>query len=120
VAVEDPVDSRDQHVRDVLDADTWGVLRAAHEERVDAWVQPHLARRRDGVPHPVEDFLFTYYSQRPAALRRWHPGYGVVLEGGEEYIGLKGYGVVSTSSTSGGVVSTSSTSGAGQPKRVSM
>ena len=33
------------------------------------------------VAHPVEDFLFTYYSYRPAALRRWHPGLGVRLEG---------------------------------------
>jgi hypothetical protein len=49
----------------------------------------------------VEDFLFTYYAYRPAALRRWHPGFGVVLEEGVEYAGLKGY-VVSTSSTSGG------------------
>ena len=37
-------------------------------------------RRRSGVKHPVHDFLFTYYSQRPAALRRWHPGWGVALE----------------------------------------
>ena len=29
----------------------------------------------------MHDFLFTYYSQRPAALRRWHPGFGVELEG---------------------------------------
>ena len=32
---------------------------------------------RDQVKHPVHDFLFTYYSHRPAQLRRWHPGYGV-------------------------------------------
>ena len=32
------------------------------------------------VKHPVHDFLFTYYSQRPAQLRRWHPGFGVALE----------------------------------------
>jgi hypothetical protein len=81
---------------EVLDERTWTARRDAHERRVDAWVQPHLARRRDGVPHPVEDFLFTYYSQRPAALRRWHPGYGVVLSGpsAEEFHGLKGYTVV--------------------------
>jgi hypothetical protein len=46
---------------------------------VDAWLAPHLTRRRSGVKHPVEDFLFTYYSHRPAQLRRWHPGAGVVL-----------------------------------------
>jgi hypothetical protein len=34
------------------------------------------------VKHPVHDFLFTYYSFRPAQLRRWSPGYGVALAGG--------------------------------------
>jgi hypothetical protein len=76
----------------VLPRATWQARAAAHEERVDVWVQPHLARRQQGVPHPVHDFLFTYYSQRPAALRRWHPGYGVTLLDAPEYAGLKGYG----------------------------
>ncbi|MEU4640758.1 3-methyladenine DNA glycosylase [Micromonospora sp. NPDC023814] len=63
----------------VLDAARWRARRRAHEERVDAWLTPHLARRRRGGKHPVEDFLFTYYSHRPAQLRRWHPGAGVAL-----------------------------------------
>lgn len=67
----------------VLDATEWRARRAAHEARVDAWLAPHLARRRAGEKHPVEDFLFTYYSFRPAQLRRWHPGAGVILEAGE-------------------------------------
>ncbi len=29
----------------------------------------------------MEDFLFTYYSQKPGQLLRWHPGAGVLLEG---------------------------------------
>lgn len=61
----------------------WQALRRAHEERVDGWLAPHLARRRTGAKHPVEDFLFTYYSHRPAQLRRWHPGAGVVLRGAD-------------------------------------
>jgi hypothetical protein len=65
----------------VLTRDEWSARRAAHEARVDALLAAHLERRRTGVAHPVEDFLFTYYSYRPAQLRRWHPGYGVVLEG---------------------------------------
>lgn len=79
----------------VLDEKTWQARRAAHEQRVDAWTRPHLARRRRGQKHPVEDFLFTYYAQRPAALRRWHPGFGVRLAGesARDYAGLKGYGV---------------------------
>jgi hypothetical protein len=88
---------------DVLDEATWRARVAAHEARVDAFLAPHLARRSERVKHPVHDFLFTYYSQRPARLRRWHPGYGVGLAGGEEYAGLKGYGAVSTGSTTEGV-----------------
>ncbi len=65
-----------------LDEATWTARAAAHEQRVDTLVAGHLARRRDGVPHPVHDFLFTYYSFRPSQLRRWHPGYGVVCENG--------------------------------------
>jgi hypothetical protein len=59
----------------------WRARRTAHERRVDGWLAGHLARRRDGTEHPVEDFLFTYYSYRPAQLRRWHPGAGAVLAG---------------------------------------
>ncbi|WP_320065148.1 3-methyladenine DNA glycosylase [Micromonospora sp. RTGN7] len=62
-----------------LDLAHWKARRRAHEERADGWLTPHLARRRTGAKHPVEDFLFTYYSHRPAQLRRWHPGAGVVL-----------------------------------------
>jgi len=67
----------------VLDPSTWRARRAAHEARVDRWTGPHLERRRRGVKHPVEDFLFTYYSHRPAQLRRWHPGAGADLAGAD-------------------------------------
>ena len=77
---------------EVLDGATWRARADAHAERVDALVAPHLERREAGVKHPVHDFLFTYYSQRPAQLRRWHPGFGVVLAGGAPTYGAsKGY-----------------------------
>jgi hypothetical protein len=66
-------------VLNILDEVSWRARRAAHEERVDAWLEEHLRRRRGGRKHPVEDFLFTYYSYRPRHLRRWHPGAGVTL-----------------------------------------
>jgi hypothetical protein len=50
----------------VLDPAAWRARLAAHEMRIDRWLAPHLERRRSGVKHPVEDFLFTYYSYRPA------------------------------------------------------
>jgi hypothetical protein len=68
----------------VLDEPTWRARAEAHEARVDELVGDHLARRRSGVKHPVHDFLFTYYSFRPAQLRRWSPGYGVRLVDGPE------------------------------------
>ncbi|MPZ63426.1 MAG: 3-methyladenine DNA glycosylase [Propionibacteriales bacterium] len=62
----------------------WTGRQAAHEARVDRLVAAHLERRRRGEHHPVEDFLFTYYSFRPGALRRWHPGPDLVLEDVDE------------------------------------
>ena len=63
----------------VLVADEWrrrrGAPRAAG--RPSAGRAP--APPQHGVKHPVADFLFTYYSYRPAQLRRWHPGAGAVL-----------------------------------------
>jgi hypothetical protein len=65
----------------VLLRDDWLARRAAHEARVDAWTAGHRERAARGEKHPVEDFLFTYYSHRPSRLRRWSPGPGVLLEG---------------------------------------
>jgi hypothetical protein len=62
-----------------LPAVEWQRRAAAHEERVDRWAAPHRERRTRGESHPVHDFLFTYYSQGPGRLRRWHPGAGTAL-----------------------------------------
>jgi hypothetical protein len=63
----------------VLDGPTWRARAAAHRYRVERWTLPHRERRRRGQAHPVLDFLFTYYSYRPAQLEQWHPGPGVAL-----------------------------------------
>ena len=65
----------------ILQVPVWRALEAAHEQRVDAATAAHRERRADGRSHPVEDFLFRYYNNSPARLRRWHPGPGVVLAG---------------------------------------
>ena len=67
-----------------LTEDVWRPLAAVHHARVDARTAAHLSRRQGARKHPVEDFLFTYYMHSPAQLRRWHPGDGVLLEGGSE------------------------------------
>jgi hypothetical protein len=75
----------------VLSEADWTARQRAHERRVDHLVRGHLDRRRRGIKHPVEDFLFTYYSLRPAQLRRWHPGAGVTLAGDAPHAGWRGY-----------------------------
>ncbi len=74
----------------------WRERERAHAARIDDATQCHRARREDGRKHPVEDFLFTYYSHKPSALRRWHPGPGVVLQdaGSEARAGSRFYRTV--------------------------
>ena len=65
----------------LLSPDEWRARERAHAERADALTAGHRARSARGEKHPVEDFLFTYYSYSPGVLRRWHPGPGVELAG---------------------------------------
>lgn len=51
----------------------WEQRAAVHRNRLLPYLEPHLERRRHGVKHPVHDFLFTYYSYRPAQLLTWRP-----------------------------------------------
>jgi len=67
----------------LLSEAAWRERRAAHEQRVRTWTDPHQLRAARGEKHPVYDFLFTYYGFRAAWLRRWHPGPDVTLEGAE-------------------------------------
>jgi hypothetical protein len=69
----------------------------AHRDRVDALLREHPARHHDvlrgDIVHPVWGFLFTYYSYRPAQLRRWHPGFGhpITGPGSRRYLDYSGY-----------------------------
>lgn len=69
----------------------WTAAADAHADRADALTAEHRARASRAEKHPVEDFLFTYYSYKPAILRRWHPGPGVVLENAPERAGWRWY-----------------------------
>ncbi len=64
---------------EVLTRTEWCAREHIHQDRVDAATAGHRLRSADGVKHPVDDFMFTYYRLRPAQLRRWHPGAGVAL-----------------------------------------
>jgi len=66
----------------LLPRSVWLEREHAHHARLAPYIQPHLERRRLHHKHPVHDFLFTYYSYRPAQLMQWHPGFGVACEDG--------------------------------------
>lgn len=74
-----------------LQSAQWRALRDDHRGRVDGLIGPYLRARKNGAKHPVIDFLFTYYSSRPAHVTRWHPGFGVLLEEADDYLVLRGY-----------------------------
>jgi hypothetical protein len=75
----------------------WLAAAQAHRDRIDGLLRTHPPTLGDtDVTHPVWGFLFTYYSFRPAQLRRWHPGHGAALTGraAREYAAYAGYTVI--------------------------
>jgi len=63
-----------------LAKEVWQERARKHQARVSEWIGPVLERRSRHARHPVYDFLFEYYSFRPAQLLRWSPGPDVILQ----------------------------------------
>jgi hypothetical protein len=61
----------------------WQARRDCHRTRLRPWAEDRVRRSEQQRKHPVYDFLFEYYSFRPAHLLRWSPGVGVLLEGAQ-------------------------------------
>jgi hypothetical protein len=68
----------------VLTRARWQERATAHEERVEAWLAHDREQRQRYGQHAVGEFLYTYYSHRPARLRRWQPGHGTALDDARE------------------------------------
>ena len=66
-----------------MTSDEWLPLATSHAAQIDAWSEGRRTRR--GTPHPIDDFLWDYYSFRPAHLRRWHPGVGIGMTDADEH-----------------------------------
>lgn len=58
----------------------WRRRQAAYLARARSLLAGVVERRRRGERHPVEDFLFDYYTIRPKRLLTWNPGLGVACE----------------------------------------
>ena len=50
-----------------------------HRDLVEQLTAEQQIRRQRGQRHPVWDFMFSYYPVTPGKLKKWHPGFGVVL-----------------------------------------
>ncbi len=79
----------------MLAREQWLPLAEAHRARAASATDAHLARRRRGEKHPVEDFLFEYYGFRPSQLARWHPGPDVALLDAPEHALWRHYATAS-------------------------
>ncbi len=75
----------------VLSAEEWVTRASAHRNRADSLTANRRARAAQGQSHAIEDFLFEYYSAKPAQLRRWHPGVGVGLHSADAHADLRWY-----------------------------
>lgn len=64
----------------VLPRAVWKRRAGLHQERLQPWIAGYLDRQSRQAKHPVYDFLFQYYSFRPAQLARWSPGPNVGIE----------------------------------------
>ena len=64
----------------ILNSKKWTQLAKEHLERAEYWTMPYRKRRAAREVHPIYDFLFIYYRNKPSHLEAWHPGYGVSLE----------------------------------------
>jgi hypothetical protein len=63
-----------------LRREVWECRARQHKQRVQPWIAPYLDQKSRQAKHPVYDFLFQYYSFRPAQLARWSPGANVTIE----------------------------------------
>ena len=62
-----------------LNPSDWQELAAMHRQRAERWTIPARRRRNSRIPHPIEDFLFTYYPFTLGKLEVWHPPIGTCL-----------------------------------------
>lgn len=64
-----------------LSHSNWKQYKQNHRDRISDLIDNYLERRQHQHKDPIMDFLFEYYAFRPSHLKRWSPGFGVMLEG---------------------------------------
>ncbi|MCB1227844.1 MAG: hypothetical protein KDK99_18650 [Verrucomicrobiales bacterium] len=58
----------------------WQARNTVHRQRVERAVVDWQQRRSRALKHPVEDFLFTYYTFSPTRLLQWSPSWAEAVD----------------------------------------
>ncbi len=66
-------------IKKMLSKAEWQALKNEHEEMISAIVDPYLQQKQHHQKDVILDFLFDYYAFRPSHLKKWSPGFGVML-----------------------------------------
>jgi len=74
-------DAKITFIRKSLSHSDWSAKKLRHRTGISELIDDYLQRRQHQQKDPVMDFLFEYYAFRPSHLKRWSPGFGVLLEG---------------------------------------
>ena len=67
----------------------WQEKVRRYREQVFPFTSNFRERRARRKPDPIYDFLFTYYPYSTRKLEVWHPGFGVILEAGNDAVSLR-------------------------------
>jgi len=70
-------------IRKKLSEAEWKASARRHRDRISELIDDYLDKRQRQQKDPVLDFLFEYYAFRPSHLKRWSPGFGVLLKGSD-------------------------------------
>jgi len=68
----------------IIDSVEWEDRKEKHRLAVTELVDDYFNEKQHQHTNPVVDFLFKYYNFRYASLKKWSPGYGVLLLDGAD------------------------------------
>src|SRR5699024_7067416 len=78
------IDSKISFINQRLTVEEWQSHQRKHHHRTGKIIDPYLQQKNHHHKDPVIDFLFEYYAFRPSHLKRWSPGFGVMLEDADQ------------------------------------
>lgn len=81
--------SENQNNSPVLRIFEWQEKVRRYREQVYPYTSDFRERRGRRKPDPIYDFLFTYYPYSTRKLEVWHPGFGTILEIGDDAVSLR-------------------------------